>query len=384
MRASTNTGDDVGMIKCTDNCGMLSTSLNDVWASSTSVDDVGVPSRSLKDVDSDDHLNEKVTSSTCCLADQDRQCESAKKEERKEDVAEVLNDDACRNSADRKSTSVNIKVEPRQSVTMSPGSQEAFKEHEGQSFMPNNIDVHRTILKDAAEDQPEDTIDGKQMDPTILVTPYETSVNLDKSDAEDLIFCMTDISTDGTSVEDELSPSVPSRSSPNDTAKVTESYFELSASRTTSTSTLLIENPESVHRNSHDSGIEETVLTIDDAVVETVDAHPLPPPRSSLQESVDSGIESECSSICIKVESAAERTLEVVVVPKKPSRDDTDEYGEEFASDFLAREARLVDNDGMNDGVAHSYLNSIKCTVVSTAGSEENVAHSPAAVHGTR
>lgn len=389
-KSSTNSDDDVGMIKYSPgNCGM---SWNDIWASSTLTDDVEVSSRSLKDVDSE-HLNEEVTNSMCCVVDQDRRCESIKRKEEKEDLVEVLDNDACRISADHKSTSVNIKVEPCESVTTNSGSQKALGEHlEGQSFMPNNVDTHRTILKETeTEEQPEDVDDSRRIDPTILVTPsYETSANLDKSDAEELIFCMTDISTDGTSVEDELSPSVPSRSSPNEGAKVTESYFELSASRTTSTSTLLIENPESMHRNSQDSGIEETVLTIDDAVVGTVDTHPLPPPRSSLQESVDSGIESECSSICIKAESAAERTLEVGMVPKRPSRDDTgvdddnDEYGE-FASDFLAREAGLVDNDSINDGVAHSYLNSIKCTIVSTARpiSDEDVAHSPAAVHGT-
>ncbi|KAG5322514.1 PPR37 phosphatase, partial [Pseudoatta argentina] len=389
-KLSTNSDDDVGMIKYSPgNYGM---SWNDIWASSTLTDDVEVPSRSLKDVDSE-HLNEEVTNSMCCVVDQDRRCESIKRKEEKEELVEVFDNDACRISADHKSTSVNIKVELCESVTTNSGSQKALGEHlEGQSFMPNNVDTHRTILKETeAEEQLEDVDDSRRIDPTILVTPsYETSANLDKSDAEELIFCMTDISTDGTSIEDELSPSVPSRSSPNEGAKVTESYFELSASRTTSTSTLLIENPESMHRNSQDSDIEETVLTIDDAVVGTVDTHPLPPPRSSLQESVDSGIESECSSICIKAEPAAERTLEVGMVPKRPSRDDTgvdddnDEYGE-FTSDFLAREAGLVDNNSINDGVAHSYLNSIKCTVVSTARpvSDEDVAHSPAAVHGT-
>jgi len=387
-KLSMNTDDDVGMIKYSPgNCKML---LNDIWASSTLTDNIEVPSRSLKDVDSD-HLNEEVTNSTCCVVDQNHRCESIKRKEEKEDLVEVLDNDACRISADYKSTSVNIKVKPCESVTTNSGSQEALGEHlEGQFFMPNNIDTHRTIKETEAEKQPEDINDSRRIDPTILVTPsYETSANLDKSDAEELIFCMTDISTDGTSIEDELSPSVPSRSSPNEGLKVTESDFELSASRTTLTSTLLIENPESMHRNSQDSGIEETVLIIDDAVVGTVDTHPLPPPRSSLQESVDSGIESECSSICIKAESAAERTLEVGMVPKRPSRDDTgvdddnDEYGE-FASDFLAREAGLVDS--INDGVAHSYLNSIKCTFVSTARpvSDEDIAHPPAAVHGTR
>lgn len=390
-----NTDDDVGTIKYTlDNYGKSSASLNDDWVSSMLVDDVETSARSLKDVDSDNHLSEEVTSSTCCVVDQDCQCESTKREEEERGASAEILDDVCRDSADRKSTSVNINIESRESVTTSSESQEAFgKHHEGQSFMPNNVNVHRTVLKDSAkiEEQPEDAVDdGRRIDPTILVTPYEMSTNLDKSDAEELIFCMTDVSTDGTSVEDELSPSVPSRNSPNDGAKVTESYFELSASRTTSTSTLLIENPEGIHRNSQDSGIEESALTIDDAVVGTVDAHPLPPPRSSLQESVDSGIESECSSICIR-EPAAERTLEVVVVPKRPPRDDNgvgddnDEYGE-FASDFLAREAQLVDSDSVNDDVAHSYLNNIKCTVISTARpvADEDVAHSPAVVHGTR
>lgn len=422
-------------------------------------DDGMAPSASSRDA-SDFESNDEVTSDTRRVADEDhrseggKEAEEEKEQEQQQDPAEVL-DDACRDSAHYRSTSVNIKLESSVSATtttktMSPvvASWDASgtpPRHrcERQSSMPNNVDVHRSILKDAAEakDLPEeavdDVVDGQRSDPTILVTPYEeaSSAHLDKSDADELIFCMTDISTDGTSVEDELSPGVASRCSPHDVAKVTDSYFELPMTTTTSTTTtLLIGHPEGVHRNSQDSGIDETAMTIDDSV--TADPHPLPPTRGSLQESVDSGIESECSSICIRVDSAAERTLEVLVTSKRQARNDNcvreredgsvgddedddgggggggdgdDEDGDdvdfgEFASDFLAREARLVDNDS---GIACSYLNSIKCAVVSAArpvagmassgalgvvvadegrpsAAPTVIAHSPAAVHGTR
>lgn len=372
----------------------------------SSVDDVETLSTALKDVDVNDHLKEEITSNTCCVIDQDQRCDFTTKET-KEGPTEIL-DDACRDTRHRRSTSVNIKIESHESELTSADIQETSERHcERQPNMPNNVNIHRN--KEAIEtvDYPENsTDDDKRIDPTILVTPYEASATLDRSDAEELIFCMTDISTDGTSMEDELSPIITSRNSPNDVVKATESFFELPALRTTSTATLLIENPEDIHRNSQDSGIEEAILTIVDAV-ETADAHPLPLPRSSLQESVDSGIESECSSLCVKVESAAERTSESVAVSKKTLRDyniardrddddagndddddddeDNDDGGddndvndefEEFTSDFLAREARLVDNDNVNDDIAHSYLNNIKYTVVNTTRSVADIASS--------
>lgn len=341
------------------------------------------------------YLNEEVTN----ITHRDRPCNFMKKKEEKED----LHDDAYDDSVDRAtSTSVNIKIDPHgESETTNPhGSQEA---PERRLFMSNNVDKHRIILEDAVEttNHSEDEQSKQTIDPTIFVTPssHEISViSLDKSDAEEFIFCMTDVSTDGTSIEDELSPQgIAPRSSPN---KLAESYYELPVSRTnvSTSSTLLIENPGSVHRNSQDSGIEETTLTIDDTVVEMTEMPPIPPPppppRSSLQESVDSGIESECSSICIRMESAI-NTLEMVATPKRSTRDDNDDEEEfgEFASDFLARETRLVDSTS-GDGDSVSYLSGVKCTVVNTMRpvADEGVArptapmiaHSPAAVHGTR
>lgn len=428
-----------------------STAANDVdGTTSAPGGDGGTPSTSSRDADAGDFdLNDQVTSGTRRVAGEDHWCnytrrkgEEEEQQEQQLDPAEVL-DDACRGSAHCSSTSVNIKLESCESTTtMTTNPVAASRDAserllERQSSMPNNVDVHRNILKDAAEaeDPSEDAVDDTESqwnDPTILVTPYEEAcANLDKSDADELIFCITDISTDGTSVEDELSPSVPSRCSPNDVSKVTDSYFELPLTTTLSTATtLLIGHPEDVHRNSQDSGIDEAAMTIDDSVAG--DAHPLPPTRGSLQESVDSGIESECSLICIRVESAAEQALGVVVSSKRSPREDggvgddeDDDDGDDgddgggggsddgdvnfgkFASDFLPKEVRLVDNDSVS-GIACSYLSSIKCAVVSAARpvagmassgalgvviADEGVArpsaapviaHSPATVHGTR
>ncbi|XP_011255630.1 uncharacterized protein LOC105250932 [Camponotus floridanus] len=377
--ASITTDDDVDVIRPASENSGLSTSSTSLFTGASV------------------YLNEEVTNNT----HRDRRCDFTRKREEKED----LHDNAYRDSVDRAtSTSVNIKIDPHgESETTSPhGSQEA---PERRLLMPNNINKHRTILEDAAETTCHSGDEqGKQtVDPMILVTPssHEISViSLDKSDAEELIFCMTDVSTDGTSIEDELSPQgIAPRSSLN---KLAESYYELPASRTnvSTSGTLLIENPGSVHRNSQDSGIEETALTIDDTVVGITELPPIPPPpppppRSSLQESVDSGIESECSSICIRMESATGiNTLEMVATPKRPTRDDNDDEEEfgEFASDFLARETRLVDSTS-GDGDGDSYLSGVKCTVVNTMRpvADEGVArptapmiaHSPATVHGT-
>ncbi|EZA52880.1 Leucine-rich repeat-containing protein [Ooceraea biroi] len=412
--------------------GMLPMLLDDDRASLTSAENVGASTTMSKDVD------DQVTSGACCIADQDGQRDFTKGNEK--DSVEVL-DDTCRDSAHRRSTSVNIKIESCVSETTRPASEsqavpEGHRERQS-SFDTPNAEIHRIIPK-YVDHVPEEAIDnGKLIDPSILVTSYETAASLvDKSDAEELIFCMTDISTDGTSVEDDLSPCVVSNNSPNDIIKVAEPFFELPVTRAVLTSTLLIENPEVTHRNSQDSGIEETVLAMEDA-------HPLPPPpppaRSSLQESVDSGIESECSSICNRVESVvSERALEATAISKRPRDDngarerndgsvgdedddgddeddgddgggnnDNDEFAK-FTSDLLAKE-----NDSVS-GIAHSYLNSIKCTVVSTThpvverradgmttsgtsmgvvvATDESVArsaapviaHSPAALHGTR
>lgn len=409
---------------------------------STSLINVG------EDADATNHLNDAVTSGVHRAVDEDRKRDFTQRKKEQEEGYEPIEmlDDTCRDSAHHISTSVNTRVEPQISKATNSTSEtqdvptESLRER--QSSAPNNIDVHRIILKDTAvtDDHPEDAVDDadKCIDPTVFIMPYETS--MDKSDADELIFCITDISTDGTSVEDELSPGAASRNSLNDITKVMDSYFELPMTTpmmSTTTTTLLIDNPEVVHRNSQDSGIDETALTIDDAA--TVDAHPLPPARGSLQESVDSGIESECSSICVRIESAAERTLEAVAATKKLRRrtgtqqwsvareqrrdnsdagDDDDDDGDdgdddgddffddEFASDFLAKKTLLIDNDSVSD-IARSYLNSIKSAVVSTTQpvaelpsgaplgvvvADEDIvrptaaviAHSPAAVHGIR
>lgn len=386
--ASNTTDDDVDMIRSvSENSGLSSTS-------------------SMSSKDASVYLNEEVTSNM----HRDHRCDFMR---RREEEGEDLHDDnAYRDSVDRAtSTSINIKIDSHGELeTTSP--YDSHKTPERQLFILNNTDKHRIILQDAAEsaNHSENEENKRMVDPTILITssPHEMSVtNLDKSNAEELIFCMTDVSTNGTSIEDELSPQgVASRNSPN---KPAESYFELPASNTIvpTSSTLLIENPGSVHRNSQDSGIEESALAIDDTVVEMTEEPlippppppPPPPPRSSLQESVDSGIESECSSICIRMESATTgiSMLEMVTTSKTPTRDDNDEEEElgEFASDFLARETRLVDSDSTSgDGDSVSYLSGIKCTIVNsmqpvvdegiTRPAASMIAHSPAAVHGTR
>lgn len=375
-------------------------------------------SASSGNVGARDHLNTKVTSSARCLADQ----RDFTQREPGENLAEVVSDNVCRDLAHCRSTNVNIKVEQRESgETASPGSRTAPGEDPERQFMPNKISVYQNILKDGTDtkDSSEDAVEGgKQIDPTIHLTPYKTSATkADRSDAEELIFCMTDISADGASADDELSPSVASENSSNHVANIAEPCFELPASGTTATSatTQLIENPEGVH--SQDSEIEEEI----DAAG-TTDAPPMPPPRGSLQESVDSGIESECSSICIRMDSSAEWKVEVL--PRKFSRNDNGIHErsdgdarndseaednnkfEEFASDFLARNTRLDGDRSVSSSIAHSYLSSVKCPVVNTARSVAAtasnaplgievtadeicpatpiIAHSPAAVHSTR
>ncbi|KMR00327.1 leucine-rich repeat-containing protein 68 [Lasius niger] len=300
-----------------------------------------VDSVSIASITTDDDVD--VISNTC----RDRRCDFTKRRE-----GEDLHDDACRDSVDRAtSTSVNINLDPHgESETTSPdGSQEAPGRR---LFMPNNVDEHRIILETAAntpshpEDDDEDERSKRMVDPTILVIPSPHETSLDKSDVEELIFCMTDVSTDGTSIEDELSPQgVAPRSSPN---KLAES-------------------------NSQDSGIEETALTIDETGMAEMP-----------MESATAGIS----------------TLEIVATPKRSARDDNDddddddeeEFGE-FASDFLARETRLVDSDstsgdGDGGGGGGGGVPYLKCAIadegVARSPAPPMIAHSPAAVHGTR
>ncbi|XP_015118892.1 uncharacterized protein LOC107042371 [Diachasma alloeum] len=62
---------------------------------------------------------------------------------------------------------------------------------------------------------------------------------------------------------------------------------------------LFIDKSINVHRNSQDSGIEEANVSVSDDNLETS-----PQIRDSFQESLDSGIDSECSSVCTRVENA--------------------------------------------------------------------------------
>ncbi|XP_063992639.1 uncharacterized protein LOC135170596 [Diachasmimorpha longicaudata] len=61
---------------------------------------------------------------------------------------------------------------------------------------------------------------------------------------------------------------------------------------------LFIDKSRNVHRNSQDSGIEEVIVSISDDNLDIA-----PQIRDNFQESLDSGIDSECSSVCTRVDN---------------------------------------------------------------------------------
>ncbi|XP_012280484.1 uncharacterized protein LOC105699773 isoform X2 [Orussus abietinus] len=135
----------------------------------------------------------------------------------------------------------------------------------------------------------------------IEVENSEKTSELDKSDQDDLIFNMTDISMDAAFPLDEAAAlgTDPGRVEVPESPETVfgERARQRQASR--SPTSLFIEKSRNVHRNSHDSGIEEAGASMSDEYV----AENVAQPRESFQESVDSGIDSECSSVSAKADS---------------------------------------------------------------------------------
>ncbi|XP_043267553.1 uncharacterized protein [Venturia canescens] len=115
--------------------------------------------------------------------------------------------------------------------------------------------------------------------------------------SEELIFKMTDI--DGATLSKEIGNAIVTkiRVSEDDTMSpmMMDCYYESGQS---SNANLFIENSRNAHRNSQDSGIEETTASIS----EDNGLDPSNHRSENFQESLDSGIDSECSSVCARVD----------------------------------------------------------------------------------
>ncbi|XP_012254455.2 uncharacterized protein LOC105685173 [Athalia rosae] len=129
----------------------------------------------------------------------------------------------------------------------------------------------------------------------------EGSVEFDRSDGDELIFSMTDISIDAT-LEDYVLPLEPTLNQSNDLVGIQRSNSSVNIpcnksklkpnmpQAVQSPTSLFIEKSKGVHRNSHDSGIEETNLSMSaDSISESRVQEPL------FQESTESGIDTEWS-----------------------------------------------------------------------------------------
>lgn len=143
-------------------------------------------------------------------------------------------------------------------------------------------------------------------------TRVDTSDSMSSEFSEELIFKMTDI--DAATISKEISNAIVTkiRVCEEDTTSVTmmDCYYETGQS---SSANLLIEKSKNVHRNSQDSGIEETTASIsEDNGLETINQ-----PAENFQESLDSGIDSECSSVCARVEVGTDAQKERARDPGK-------------------------------------------------------------------
>ncbi|XP_046825169.1 uncharacterized protein LOC124426929 isoform X2 [Vespa crabro] len=251
---------------------------------------------------------------------------------------------------------------------------------------PNNIDACPIVSKDVkVNNYIENNIkkpSGKESDFTILPTVIlpqirenvsasvkKTLQDFEKSDSEDLIFCITDISNDGNSVKEETHlPNIVSDAWQQNAVETETSFFDLPQTSHSST-TLLIKKPENIHRNSQDSGIEESNLsTSEDNIPEVVQ----PQHKESFQESVDSGIESECSLVCVKINPNTDDTVKSEI-PKKTSCnvDDNAECPRKRINDLTDFKSDIIEhiqtrnNDTVKE-VNYSYLEMVKCAVVTS------------------
>ncbi|XP_015191378.1 PREDICTED: serine-rich adhesin for platelets isoform X2 [Polistes dominula] len=259
---------------------------------------------------------------------------------------------------------------------------------------PNNIDACPTVSEDVkVNNYIENNINkpsGKESDLTILPTVIlsqtkdnvsasvkKTLQDFEKSDSEDLIFCITDISNYGNSVKDEETHSSSIVSDAwqqnNNAPEIETSFFDLPQTSHSSTS-LIIEKPENIHRNSQDSGIEESNLlsTSEDNIPEVVVQ---PQHKESFQESVDSGIETECSLVCVKVNPSMDDTTTKTEIIKNKSSNNVDDKAEcppckrindltDFQSDIIEH-IQPKNNDTVSE-VDYSYLDMVKCAVVTS------------------
>ena len=148
---------------------------------------------------------------------------------------------------------------------------------------------------------------------TESVTKVTSTMVKCSESTEDLMFKMTDIISTNESTN-AIVPMIP------ESANATN--FSESGQSSRSPTNLFIDDSRSViHRNSQDSGIEETTVSMSDD--NGVEGNGMP--QGSFQESVDSGIESECSSVCARVDVGADVQKERARDPGKITNVDLNE-----------------------------------------------------------
>ncbi|KAK2578657.1 hypothetical protein KPH14_012146 [Odynerus spinipes] len=244
------------------------------------------------------------------------------------------------------------------------------------STVSKDVKVNNSYIENSVKEP-----SGKESDFTILPTLIlsQTTANVsasvnktvqdfEKSDSEDLIFCITDISTDGSSVKEEiLLSNTPSDAWQQNATEIENSFFNLPQTSHSST-TLLIKKPENIHRNSQDSGIEESNLsTSEDNIPEVIQ----PQNKDSFQESIDSGIESECSLVCVKANPSTANTKNEIMKKIVCNVDDKVECVRKRINDLTDFESDTVEhiqsknNDSVSE-VDYSYLEMVKCAVVTS------------------
>lgn len=241
------------------------------------------------------------------------------------------------------------------------------------STVPRDVKVNNSYRENNVKEP-----SGKESDFTILPTLIlsqtttnasasvnKTAKDFEKSDSEDLIFCITDISTNGSSVKEKiLTPNTVSDAWQQNATEIEHSFFNLPHSSTT----LLIKKPENLHRNSQDSGIEESNLsTSEDNIPEIIQ----PQNKDSFQESVDSGIESEYSLVCVKGNPSTDDNKSEILQKTICDDNDSVECIRKRINDLMDFKSDTIEhiqpktNDSVSE-VDYSYLEMVKCAVVTS------------------
>lgn len=173
---------------------------------------------------------------------------------------------------------------------------------------------HRSFVRLAVDSVLTSLLSVTESAPRVSTTGIKNSES-----TEDLMFRMTDIITEASSNvgEGTIGSVVGTIEEHGDSSGLVNAFFETGQSSRSPTS-LFADKSRKVHRNSQDSGIEETTVSIsEDGGLEGNGQ-----PRESFQESVDSGIDSECSSVCARVDVGADVQKERARDPGKASNYD--------------------------------------------------------------